>query len=151
GHATSILPARRKGRSTVRLRVQRDDDVEALVALAQRSWTDVEASIDAILGSPLDRLVTPSWAAHHKAVVRDVCGAEDATIVIAEDDQGTPLGFVAHRVHPPSDGMSSYGEVVAIAVDPDARNRGVGTALLDRALADLRARRVPVIMVETGG
>jgi ribosomal protein S18 acetylase RimI-like enzyme len=133
------------------LRAQRDADVEALVALAQRAWKDVETSIDAILGSPLDRLATPSWAAHHEAVVREACDARDTTVVVAEDGQGQLVGFVAHRVHPPSDGMSTYGEVVVIAVDPGARNLGVGRALLDRAVADLREREAPVIMVETGG
>ena len=134
----------------VRLRAQRDTDVEALVALAQRAWTEVEASIDTVLGSPLDRLVTPSWAAHHEAVVRDACAATETTVVVAEDDDEL-VGFVAHRVHPPSGGMSSYGEVVVIGVDPGARDRGVGRALLDRALADLRDRGVPVILAETGG
>lgn len=134
----------------LRLRAQTDDDVEALVALAQRAWSGVEASVDAMLGSPLDRLATPSWAAHHEAVVRHACASEDTTVVVANDG-GELLGFVAHRVHPPSDAMSAYGEIVVIGVDPDARSRGVATVLLDRAVADLRARRVPVIMVETGG
>jgi ribosomal protein S18 acetylase RimI-like enzyme len=67
------------------------------------------------------------------------------------DGDGELVGFVAHRVHPPSDGMSAYGEVVVIAVDPGARSRGVGKVLLDRAVADLCARGIPVIMVETGG
>ena len=134
----------------VRLRAQHDADVEALIALARRAWRDVEASIDDLLGSPLDRLATPSWAAHHEAVVREACSAEETTVVVAEDGQEL-VGFVAHRVHPPSDGMSAYGEVVVIAVDPGARNRGVGRTLLDRAVADLRDRAVPVIMVETGG
>ena len=57
----------------VRLGAQRDADVEALLALAQRAWKDVEASVDAMLGSPLDRLATPSWAAQHEAVVRSRC------------------------------------------------------------------------------
>lgn len=135
----------------VRLRAQIDGDVEALVALAQRAWRDVEASIDAILGSPLDRLATPSWAAHHETVVRQACASEETTVVVAEDGGGELVGFVAHRVHQPSEAMSAYGEVVVIGVDPGARSRGVGKVLLERAVADLRASGVPVIMVETGG
>ncbi|HEX6255152.1 MAG TPA: GNAT family N-acetyltransferase [Euzebyales bacterium] len=71
-----------------RLRPQDDVDVEPLVALARRAWTDVERTID---------------------------------------------------------------EILVIGVDPRARNRGVGGALLDRAVADLREQGAPVIMVETGG
>lgn len=132
------------------LRTCREDDVEALVALAHRSWTDVERSIDALLGSPLDRLVTPSWAAHHEAAVRGVCEDPGTTVVVAEEVGGV-LGFVGHLVHPASPGMSAYGEVQIIAVDPGARARGIGRALLDRAVADLRAAGAPVIMLQTGG
>jgi ribosomal protein S18 acetylase RimI-like enzyme len=135
----------------VRLRAQREADVEALIALAQRAWKDVEASVDAMLGSPLDRLATPSWVAHHEAVVREVCDAKETTVVVAEGGSGKLVGFVAHRVHQPSDGMSTYGEIVVIAVDPGARSRGIGRTLLDRAVADLHDSRVPVIMIETGG
>lgn len=135
----------------VRLRAQRDGDIEALVALAHRAWRDVEASVDAVLGSPLDRLATPSWASHHDAVVRQACASEETTVVVADDHEGEPLGFVAHRVHAPSEAMSAYGEIVIIGVEPAARGRGVGKALLDRAVADLRTYGVPVIMAETGG
>jgi ribosomal protein S18 acetylase RimI-like enzyme len=104
-----------------------------------------------MLGSPLDRLATPSWVAHHEAVVREVCDAKETTVVVAEGGSGELVGFVAHRVHHPTDGMSTYGEIVVIAVDPGARSRGIGRMLLDRAVADLHDSRVPVIMVETGG
>lgn len=135
----------------VRLRPQREDDVEALVALAQRAWADVEVAVDAVLGAPLDRVVTPSWAAHHEAAIRGVCEDDASTVVVAEDGDGRLLGVVSSRVHPASAGMSSYGQVEILAVDPSARGRGVGRRLLDRAVADLRSVGVPVLMVETGG
>lgn len=134
-----------------KLRGHRPADVDALVALARRAWADVEASIDAVLGSPLDRLATPSWAAHHEAVVRDACSSDDTTVVVAEADDGRLTGFVGFAVRPASVAMSAYGEVTVIAVDPAARRRGVARMLLDHAVGALRARDVPVIMVETGG
>ncbi len=121
-----------------------------LVALAQRSWKDVEAAVDEALGSPLDRLVTPSWEDHHEAVVRAVCESPEPSVVVAEEG-GEVLGFVGYRVHPATAGMSEYGEVEVIAVDPARRGRGVGRALLDHAVQDLRDAGVPVIMLETGG
>ncbi len=133
------------------LRPARSDDAPALVDLAGRAWADVEASIDAILGSPLDRLATPSWPAHHQAVVHGVLEDPAASVVVAEDARAVITGFVASRVHPASAGMSAYGEVVAIAVDPGARGSGTGRDLLDRAVAELRAAGAPVIMLETGG
>lgn len=132
------------------LRMQQEADITALVALAQRSWEDVEASVDAILGHPLDRLATPSWRDHHAAVVRGVCEASESSVVVAEEDADI-LGFVAYRVHPASASMSEYGEAEVIAVDPAHRRRGIGRALLHRAVSDLRAQGVPVIMLSTGG
>lgn len=134
----------------VMLRPHGDDDLPALIDLATRAWTDVEAAVDAALGSPLDRLATPSWAAHHEAVVRSVCTSADSSVIVAEDDD-VLVGFVSSRVHAASAGMSAYGEVEALAVAPEARGRGLGRILLDHAVTELRERRVPVIMVETGG
>lgn len=134
----------------VTLWIQREADVPVLVELAKRSWKDVEAAVDAALGSPLDRLATPSWEAHHEAIVRRACESPASSVVVAEDDSDI-VGFVGYRVHAASPGMSEYGEVEVIAVDPDARGSGVGRALLDRAVSDLREAGVPVIMLETGG
>lgn len=134
----------------ITLRDQRETDLPVLVDLAQRSWKDVEASVDEVLGNPLDRLATPSWDDHHEAVVRAACRSPESSVVVAEDD-GEVVGFVASRVHAASAGMSEYGEVEVIAVDPACRDRGVGRALLDRAIGQLRDAGVPVIMLETGG
>ncbi|MTV25576.1 GNAT family N-acetyltransferase [Nitriliruptoraceae bacterium ZYF776] len=131
------------------LREPRPEDTDALVTLACRSWGAVEDAIDARLGDPLARLVTPSWEAHHTAVVRSVCDDPDATVVVAEDG-GTIVGFVGHRLHAATPGMSAYGEVVVIAVAPEARRSGVGARLLDRAVTDLRTAGAPVIMLDTG-
>ncbi|MDX1659119.1 MAG: GNAT family N-acetyltransferase [Nitriliruptorales bacterium] len=122
----------------------------ALVELARRSWKGVEVAVDEALGSPLDRLATPSWAAHHEAVVREACESPETYVVVAED-KGEIVGFVGYRIHPASSGMSEYGEVEVIAVAPEVRGRGVGRELLDRAVSDLREAGVPVIMLETGG
>lgn len=133
------------------LRPANPNDVPGLIALARRAWAGVEESIDAVLGSPLDRLATPSWAAHHEAVVRDACESADTSMIVAEDDDGEMAGFVAYTVHRESPGMSEYGEITVIAVDPAARRSGLGRRLLDHAVDELRAAGAPVIMLSTGG
>ena len=133
------------------LRTHRSDDVAELIALAKRAWAGVEESIDAVLGSPLDRLATPSWAAHHEAVVREACGSTESSVVVADDEEGQLAGFVAFTVHPESPGMSEYGEITVIAVDPSARRSGLGRRLLDHAVEQLGAAGAPVIMLSTGG
>lgn len=133
------------------LRTHQPDDVAELIALAIRAWAGVEESVDAALGSPLDRLATPSWAAHHEAVVRDACQSTGSSVIVAEDDDGQLAGFVAFTVHPETPGMSEYGEITVLAVDPPARRSGLGRRLLDHAVDELRAAGAPVIMVSTGG
>ena len=119
--------------------------------LATRAWAGIEESIDAVLGSPLDRLATPSWAAHHEAVVREACDSPESSVVVAEGEGGEAVGFVAYTVHRESPGMSKYGEITVIAVDPSARRSGLGRRLLDHAVDQLRAAGAPVIMLSTGG
>lgn len=56
---------------------------------------------------------------------------DPACVVLVARRGGEPLGFV--RVHPRGVAGSPY--VASIAVAPDARGLGVGTALLDAAVA----------------
>lgn len=135
----------------ITLRPQEPSDITPLVELSNRAWTDVEEAVDALLGSPLDRLATPSWSAHHEAVVTEACESLDTSVIVAEDSSGATVGFVAYLVHPESSGMSAYGEITVIAVDPVTRGQGVGSRLLDHAVRELRDAGAPVIMVQTGG
>lgn len=50
----------------VTLRMQAQDDVDALVAMAQRVRSHVEQAVDVTLGSPLDRLATSSRERHRR-------------------------------------------------------------------------------------
>jgi len=136
---------------SIRFREAHPDDRAALLEVATRAFAEVERSIDAVLGEPLDRLVTPSWAAHHAAVVQSALDNDDVTMLVAQDPHLGVVGFVAWRVHPASDTMHAYGEVEVIAVDPATRRRGIGRALLDHTVADLHERQVRAIMLGTGG
>ena len=135
----------------ISLRPHEPSDLTALIDLAIRAWTDVEATVDTILGSPLDRLATPSWQTHHTAMVTEACESPVVSVVVAEDSDDTIKGFVAYTIHSETAAMSDYGEITLIAVDPSVRRLGVGRRLLDNAVTDLKAQGAPVIMVSTGG
>ena len=135
----------------ISLRPHEPSDLTALIDLSIRAWTDVEATVDSILGSPLDRLATPSWQTHHTAMVTEACESPDVSVVVAEDSDGTIVGFVASTIHPETAAMSDYGEITLIAVDPSVRGLGVARRLLDNAVTALKERGVPVIMISTGG
>jgi GNAT superfamily N-acetyltransferase len=56
---------------------------------------------------------------------------------VAEDEGGALIGFVLAQ---PSGDDPSVGLVQAIAVDPNARRRGVGRALIEQVAEDVRQR-----------
>ena len=60
--------------------------------------------------------------------------------------EGRPVGFVALRCT--EEGATPVGEIDMIAVDPQHQRAGIGRALLDRAVAELTARGIPLA---TGG
>jgi GNAT superfamily N-acetyltransferase len=90
-----------------------------------------------------ERFIRPD--SHYPAVLRDVASrAEKAHLVVAVDDDGRLLGTVTY-----ARGDTPYAETTEgpdesafrmLVVDPDARGRGVGAALvawcIDRARAD---------------
>jgi len=70
-----------------------------------------------------------------------LAGEESPTVYVAVEDAAV-VGFCA--VATPSrdeDAELDVAEIVAIYVDPDVWRAGVGRALMDAALADLRAKR----------
>jgi len=69
---------------------------------------------------------------------------------IAEADSA-PAGFFMLAIHPASPSQEAVAELLSIAVVPDVRSRGIGSALLDRSIAlaresslDLREIRLSV-------
>jgi ribosomal protein S18 acetylase RimI-like enzyme len=65
---------------------------------------------------------------------------------VAETGDGL-VGFVGHLLQR----AERHGEIDIIAVRPDARGRGVGRALLEHAIAALKADGVRVVSLGTGG
>jgi len=62
--------------------------------------------------------------------------------IAGHDESAEPTGFILMRR------VADEAEVLTIAVDPAARKRGVGRALLDHALEILRARGVASVFLE---
>lgn len=75
---------------------------------------------------------------------------EDVTVMVAERD-GAVIGYVYAAVEP-RDWMSlrdSAGVVHDVIVDPEHRQSGAGRMLLDAALAFLKSRGAPRVVLET--
>jgi GNAT superfamily N-acetyltransferase len=135
---------------TPAIRDLHEDDVEAVVALSLRAWEPVFASFAAVLGSGVYRHLYPDWRRSQAAAVGRVCRDPAVRVRVAADD-GRPVGFVAVLVHEESFDEPDSGEVEMLAVDPAAQRRGVGRALLDDGVEQLRRAGVRLVAIGTGG
>jgi ribosomal protein S18 acetylase RimI-like enzyme len=128
------------------LRPYQEADISQLVALAFRAWAPVHASMARVLGEQVNSLIYPDWAASQEQDVRDACSDPDTTATVAVEGDDV-LGFVTVRIYRPE----RIGQMGMIAVDPPAQRRGIGSALAEHALAEMRAAGCAVATVATGG
>lgn len=130
----------------MQIRPYNDQDIEAVIRLSLRAWAPVFDSIEQAMAPEVYRVLYPDWRASQQQGVADVCAAPETWVWVAEED-GSPVGFVAVKLHP----EGQVGEIYMIAVDPDFQRRGYGRALTDFALDWLKEAGMSVAMVETGG
>lgn len=67
---------------------------------------------------------------------------------VYRDDEGRVLGFACFGPHPLTEGTF---DLYWIAVDPEARRRGVGRALLSQVETEVKARGGRLLVIETSG
>jgi ribosomal protein S18 acetylase RimI-like enzyme len=123
------------------------EDLEAVVALSLRAWGPVFPSITEAYTPEIDAvLTTPDWPTEQARAVEAVCRDEDVRVWVAIVDDAV-AGFTALKI--PDDEV--LGEIYMLAVDPGFQGHGVGNALTEFALDEMKRRGVQVAMVETGG
>jgi GNAT superfamily N-acetyltransferase len=121
--------------------------LDAVIRLSLRAWTPVFESIQNVLDADVYRAFYPdNWRVSQQKAVEDVCAAEDTNVWVAIA-AGSTVGFVAVKL----DSESSMGEIYMVAVDPDFQGHGIGSALIEFALAWMKDAGMSVAMVETGG
>jgi ribosomal protein S18 acetylase RimI-like enzyme len=119
-------------------------DSDAVVALALRAWEPVHTSMAEVLGRDINAHVYPDWRASQERDVRRACAEQIASV--ATTDQAI-VGFVTVLI----EGSEKPGEIYMIAVDPVAQRTGVGRALTEHALGQIREAGCQVAVVGTGG
>ncbi len=120
-------------------------DIDAVVRLSLRAWAPVHVSIADAFGPELNDALNPDWRASQEHEVRVACTSGAVRVWVGEVGHAV-VGFVAVRIHDDR----RIGEIELLAVDPDAQNDGVGTALAEFAIDWIRDAGVPVAMVGTG-
>ena len=107
------------------------------------------------LASSLLEFGSPAWkdlaalAPRFRKVLAETVRNQDqrSTVLIAEGEDGTPLGFVSLKVSKDVEG-SERGHVADLAVTEGARRRGVGRALMQAGEAWARERGFAVLSLD---
>jgi GNAT superfamily N-acetyltransferase len=122
------------GRGRVRVREGERRDAEVLAGLAARSWRE---GFRGIVPDEID----PERAWRPDRIEARLDGRVDdgAAILVGQLDDGV-AGFVLHGPCRDDDADAGTGEIWALYVDPGHWRAGVGRALVDAALEDLRDR-----------
>lgn len=129
------------------IREYRPADEQAVVDLSLRAWAPVFASLERILGHEIFVRLHGDWRRFQEAAVRGELADGAAHVWVAETSRGV-IGFVTATLRDPE---RKLGEIGMLAVEPDEKDRGAGTALTEFATDWLRSSGMRVAMVETGG
>ncbi|GAA4775901.1 mycothiol synthase [Citricoccus nitrophenolicus] len=108
-------------------------DDEALLAVNAASFADhpEQGSLDQ---DDLDARKAEPWF-------------DPAGFFLAEDADGTLLGFHWTKIHPGADGHPPLGEVYVVGVGPEAQGRGLGRVLTVAGIRHLQQQDVEAVML----
>ncbi|MBY4597312.1 arsinothricin resistance N-acetyltransferase ArsN1 [bacterium BD-1] len=109
-----------------RIRIARAEDATAIADIHNHGILGRQATFET-------RLRTPDEAASR------IAEAAEWPLLVAEDDEGRVLGWAGLSVYRPRECYAGIGDF-SIYLAPDARGRGLGTALL-QALVDAARQR----------
>ena len=131
---------------TIDIRLFTAADTDAVVAFALRAWAPVFESFAKVLGPDIYPRVYPDWQTSQADAVARTCTEHAGTTWVAALAE-QPVGFVTVIVDRPA----SAGEIEMIAVDPDHQRTGIATALIEHAVAWMRADGLHLAAIGTGG
>jgi ribosomal protein S18 acetylase RimI-like enzyme len=139
----------------VRIEPYEAHQLEEVIRLSLRAWAPVFDSLQNVMNADVYQAFYPDhWHVRQQKSVEDICAAEDTNVWVARvydrpeaNDAGSLVGFVAVKLH----SEDSMGEIYMVAVDPGFQGHGIGTDLIEFALAGMKEAGMSIAMVETGG
>jgi len=126
-----------------RLRVYRPDDLPRLQEITVAVFGPV--SIDLNIQQKLGLFGPSDWKARKAAAIADDCRLQPDGVFVAEDADGSVVGYITTRLQP----ASGIGWIPNLAVDPVHQTQGLGHSLLERALEYFRANGMEIAKIET--
>ncbi len=132
----------------VTIRPLTDADVAPVVAFSLAAWLPVFEGIEAELGPEVHRMLFPDWRSAQAQVITALCTAPDTDAWVAVVDD-RPIGVVVVREI--DEDAARAGEIALLGVDPAHQGAGVGSSLVERALAEITGAGLDLAVVATGG
>jgi ribosomal protein S18 acetylase RimI-like enzyme len=118
----------------IAVRAATPDDADAIVEASVRAW---EEGFRGIVPAEID----PRQAWDRDLVRERLTEAEGKTGHAVGELDGRVMGYVVFGASRDRDAPRRTGEIWALYVHPEAWRRGLGRALVDHALGELRERR----------
>lgn len=127
----------------MKIRQYQETDRKRLHEITSSSFRD--ASIDGKLEGMYGRLRGTTWAERKCVQIDDDIKFEPEGVLVAEDDDGTILGYITTY----TDESSGVGRIPNLAVAPEAQGKGVGTSLINAAIDRFEEAGMELIKIET--
>lgn len=124
------------------IRVFVPDDLPELRRITVEGFEGI--AIDQNVERELGILAGHDWKWRKARHVDEDCEANPSGVFVAEEN-GEVLGYISTRV----DREAGKGRIPNLAVDKNARDRGVGRALIEYALDYFRNQGMAFVMIET--
>ena len=125
------------------IRAYQQSDRETLKEITVTCF-DGASSIDYNIEKLLGLVDGKDWAWRKKRHIDADIAANPGGILVAEVE-GSAIGYITTRV----DHETGIGSIPNMAVLPAHRNGGIGRALMDAAIAHLRAEGMQLVRIET--
>ena len=122
-------------------------DLTALQEIRRAAFAPVFASFRSLVGADIAEVAFARADAEQAQLLAGLCAPHCKDKVFVAEHDGTLAGFVTYSL----DEKAKVGEIGLNAVHPDFGGRGIGTRLVDFAVAQMREAGMLVASVGTGG
>lgn len=130
----------------IEIRPYRASHRSSILDLSMRAWEPVFDDLKPAVSSYVYEAFYPQgWAKRQSGDIEALLAAEGDRVSVAVAGDKV-LGWIGVRFHP----TDQMGEIYILAVDPEHQGKGIGTALIEYALGQMRAAGMSIAMVETG-
>lgn len=133
--------------SSLGFRSAHSADAARLDAIRRAAFAPVFASFRSILGAEMYEIAQRRSDEAQAGLLTSLLAGEAGWALYVAELEGNIVGFVSLRL----DAETLLGEIGLNAVDPAVSNKGVGTALYEFALEQMKSAGMRVATVGTGG